>query len=458
MLLVRVHPGDLHVAAERDRPDRVLGLAAPAARDQRREEQREALDAHADRLGRGEVPELVQDDQRGEAEEREQPSSCVHRLTSSPATVARLGVGVVERLEAVHAARAGRRSSVSSITVGDAQEGQPPAEERVDGDLVGGVEHARRRCRRPRAASRARRRQGNASSSGARRSASRPRRGRAAAPGRRRARGGAARRRSARACRGGRGGRARRRRRACTSAWTIDCGCTTTSMRSYGVPNRWWASMTSRPLFISVAESIVILPPIAQVGCLSACSTVDVLELGARAAAERAAGRGQRRAGRSCPARSPAMQLVQRRVLGVDRDDLRAGGLGQRRHELAADDQRLLVGQREVDALAERGDGRAEAGRADERVEHEVGARTRRRGATSPSGPASTSPSVHASAARAAASGSASAIRVDAVRARLLDERLQARVPAVSPTSSKLVGARDDVERLRADRARSSRG
>ena len=51
-----------------------------------------------------------------------------------------------------------------------------------------------------------------------------------------------------------------------TSPWTSDCGCTTTSMRSYGVPNRWWASITSRPLFISVAESIVILPPIAHVG------------------------------------------------------------------------------------------------------------------------------------------------------------------------------------------------
>ena len=37
--------------------------------EQRREEQREALDAHADRLGRDEVPELVQDDQRREAGE-----------------------------------------------------------------------------------------------------------------------------------------------------------------------------------------------------------------------------------------------------------------------------------------------------------------------------------------------------------------------------------------------------
>ena len=72
-LLVRTHAGDLHVAAERDRPDRVLGLRAlgPPAEDQRREEQREALDAHPDRLGGGEVPGFMQDDQRGEADEGE---------------------------------------------------------------------------------------------------------------------------------------------------------------------------------------------------------------------------------------------------------------------------------------------------------------------------------------------------------------------------------------------------
>ena len=73
-LLRRVHAGDLHVAAERDRADRVLGLAAADAAEQRREEQREALDAHADRLGGREVPGLVQDDQRSEAEEGEQPA------------------------------------------------------------------------------------------------------------------------------------------------------------------------------------------------------------------------------------------------------------------------------------------------------------------------------------------------------------------------------------------------
>jgi hypothetical protein len=79
-LLERAHPGDLHVAPERDRPDRVLGLAALRARQQRREEQAEALHAHADELGHGEVAELVQDDQRREAQEGEKPAHRTSRL------------------------------------------------------------------------------------------------------------------------------------------------------------------------------------------------------------------------------------------------------------------------------------------------------------------------------------------------------------------------------------------
>ena len=43
--------------------------------------------------------------------------------------------------------------------------------------------------------------------------------------------------------------------------------------------------------------------------------------------------------------------------------------------ELAADDERLLVGQREVDALPQRRDRRPEPRGAHERVEDEVGAR-----------------------------------------------------------------------------------
>src|SRR3954447_2231154 len=36
------------------------------------------------------------------------------------------------------------------------------------------------------------------------------------------------------------------------------------------MPKRWWASITSKPLFMSVAESIVMRPPMSHVGCASA--------------------------------------------------------------------------------------------------------------------------------------------------------------------------------------------
>ena len=44
------------------------------------------------------------------------------------------------------------------------------------------------------------------------------------------------------------------------------CGWMTTSICSGGTPNSQCASITSRPLFISVAESTLILRPIFQVG------------------------------------------------------------------------------------------------------------------------------------------------------------------------------------------------
>ena len=190
--------------------------------------------------------------------------------------------------------RGGRAaSSVRSITAGMPRNGSRPVEEGVDGDLVGGVEHARRGAAGDGGLAGQAQAGERVGVDAARRSASRPRRGRAARHRHVDALGVVQRvgdRR--RACPGGRGARAPRRRTSRTSEWTIDCGCTTTSIRSYGVPNRWWASMTSRPLFMSVAESIVILPPIAHVGCASASSTVTPASSPRRAAAERAADGG----------------------------------------------------------------------------------------------------------------------------------------------------------------------
>src|SRR4051794_10737905 len=82
-LLLRVHPRDLHEPAERQPADAVLRLPALEAQARAPEEQREALDAHADGLRGGEVAELVEDDERREAGEREQPA---HRATASSAT------------------------------------------------------------------------------------------------------------------------------------------------------------------------------------------------------------------------------------------------------------------------------------------------------------------------------------------------------------------------------------
>ena len=59
---------------------------------------------------------------------------------------------------------------------------------------------------------------------------------------------------------------------------TIECttlvGCTTTSIRSIGMPKSRCASITSSPLLTRVAELMVTTGPMSHVGCASACSTV----------------------------------------------------------------------------------------------------------------------------------------------------------------------------------------
>ena len=115
---------------------------------------------------------------------------------------------------------------------------------------------------------------------------------------------------------------------------TIDCGCTTTSMRSYGTSKSRCASITSRPLFTSVAEFVVTTRPMSHVGCASASAGRDVGELGARAAAERAAGCGEHEPAHLVVG-AGAQRLRDRGVLGVDGHDLararRAGSRGRRR-------------------------------------------------------------------------------------------------------------------------------
>ena len=155
------------------------------------------------------------------------------------------------------------------------------------------------------------------------------------------------------------------------SEWTIDCGWTTTSIR-----------------VVADAEQVVGLDHLEALVHQGRRVDRDPARPSPRSGA-RAPRPGSPRRGRSRPRNGPpeavsisrstvagalgAQELEQRRVLGVDRQDPGLGRLGQRRDQLAADDEALLVGEREVDPLGERDDRRPEPGDADDRVQDEVG-------------------------------------------------------------------------------------
>ena len=148
---------------------------------------------------------------------------------------------------------------------------------------------------------------------------------------------------------------------------TIDCGCTTTSIAVNGRSNRRCASISSRPLFTRVAELMVTTGPIRQVGCASACAGVTVAKVGGAPTAKRpAAGRQDQPAHLGCTAAAKA--LGKRGMLGIDRHDLT--WLRDGLHERAADDQRLLVGERQGVARSQCRQGRGEADRAGHAVQH----------------------------------------------------------------------------------------
>ena len=127
---------------------------------------------------------------------------------------------------------------------------------------------------------------------------------------------------------------------------TIDCGCTTTCTCSGARSNSQRASMTSSPLFIRVAESIVILAPIFQVGMLERVLHRDARRASAGRLAERPAGGGEQDRGarrpRLWPTRHWKIALCSEST-GSSAHAARAGGRG---HQAARHHQRLLVGER----------------------------------------------------------------------------------------------------------------
>ncbi len=157
-----------------------------------------------------------------------------------------------------------------------------------------------------------------------------------------------------------------------TRPWTTDCAWTTTSSSSGASANKCCASINSRPLFIRVAELIVIFGPIDQVGCLSACSTVTL-----RIASSDQVRNGPPEAVRTMrrtSSRRPALKrLKDGVVLGIDRQHRGAGGSGPAHEQRAGADQALLVGERHGRAAFGRSKRRLKAGRAGDRRHHPIG-------------------------------------------------------------------------------------
>ncbi len=154
------------------------------------------------------------------------------------------------------------------------------------------------------------------------------------------------------------------------------------------------------------------------------------------------------------PRRLPRDQLVKGGVLGVHRHYPRPGRLRQGGHQLPADHQGLLVGQGQVDALTERGDGRSQPRRAHQGVQHEVGFGLH----DEPYEPlrAAEHPAVGPGLRGAGGGvGVGQGDLADTVGAGLLDELLPGALGR-EPHQLQLVAALADVQRLGADRARGS--
>ena len=254
-----------------------------------------------------------------------------HEVRGDPAGLA---VGLVERLERPHA---GRRQRVER-PLDDVRMPRKPSRR-------AGTRAPRSRWRRsartapcrPPSPRRARGRgTGTPRGRRARTSARRPPRGPGAAPGRRRGRGGAARRRSGRAMSGW---------PRCASAapsmsvimlWTIDCGCTTTSMRSYGIAEQVVGLDDLQALVHERRRVDRDLAAHVPRRVLQRVLDADVLELGARAPAEGAARRGQDELLDASPAARPrsagaAPSARSRRAGSARRSPRRAPSRARRR-------------------------------------------------------------------------------------------------------------------------------
>ena len=121
----------------------------------------------------------------------------------------------------------------------------------------------------------------------------------------------------------------------------------TTSIWSGRTSNSQCASMTSKPLFTSVAESIVMLRPMRQLGCASACSGVAAAISRERRLAKRAAGSGQDELLHFAMAPG-AQALVDRVVFAIHGKQFDVGLARGGHHDFAGGDQDFFVRKRDL--------------------------------------------------------------------------------------------------------------
>ena len=130
--------------------------------------------------------------------------------------------------------------------------------------------------------------------------------------------------------------------------------------------------MTSRPLFIIEAESMVIFWPMLQFGCFSACASVACSMSVGGPGAERPARGGDDHAHQFL-AVAGGKRLKQRVVFGIGRQDAGAGFRRALHEEIAGADQAFLVGERHRRAAVDRGQRGLQSGRTADRRHHPVG-------------------------------------------------------------------------------------
>ena len=148
-----------------------------------------------------------------------------------------------------------------------------------------------------------------------------------------------------------------------TIEWITDCGWTTTSIASYGTSNSSCASITSSALVDHGGRVDRDDRPHVPGRVGERLLRGDLGQLGPRPAAERAAARGEDQPahlGRACPPRRHWASAECSESTGT----IWPGSLHRRLDQRAAGDERLLVGQREGTAGAQRGQRRREAERA----------------------------------------------------------------------------------------------